>query len=190
MKKLLGTVLIALIASTGIVNAQIEEGSTIAGGSLANTQLTFGSAGKTSILLTPKVGYFIQDNIAIGGQVRLGIDKVKDVKAIYEYGVGAFGRYYLGPDEQGVNNFLQYGRWFLEVGAGIGGATGGDLMFNVNFGPGYAYFLTHDIALEASLLYDGNFGSGSRNGLLLNLGFQIHLPSGKYKEMRDNPGAL
>ncbi|MDR1516882.1 MAG: hypothetical protein LBS52_02075 [Dysgonamonadaceae bacterium] len=190
MKKLLWATCVALLCSAGIANAQIEEGSTLVGGSLANAQLTFGSAGKTSILLTPKVGYFIQDNVAVGGQVKLGASKVKNVKAIYEYGVGAFGRYYLGPGEQGVDNFLQHGRWFLEAGAGIGGATGGDLMFNLNFGPGYAYFLTDAIALEASLLYDGNLGSGSRNGLLLNLGFQIHLPCKKYKEMRNNPGGL
>lgn len=187
MKKLLLFVSVfALFCSTGKGVAQIAEGSTLVGGSLANAKLLFGSAGETSIRLTPKIGYFVQDNLAVGGEIMLEASKVKNIDAIYKYGIGAFGRYYLGENEKGLHSFLTYGRWFIEAGAGISGANGGALMFNVNFGPGYAYFLTNDIALETSLLYNGSFGGGNQNGLVFNLGFMIHLPSKRYVEMKNH----
>ena len=52
------------------------------------------------------------------------------------------------------------------------------------------YFITPNVALEALLKYNGTFGAGSSNGLGFNLGFQIHLPSGKLKQMKENPSSL
>ena len=61
----------------------------------------------------------------------------------------------------------------------MGGVKGAEVGFNVNFGPGYAYFLNEHVALEALALYNGQFGQGSVNGLSLNVGLQIYLPVSK-----------
>ena len=63
-------------------------------------------------------------------------------------------------------------------------ASRADVGFNVNFGPGYAYFLNEHIALEALALYNGQFGDGSVNGMSINVGFQIYLPSSKLKKLK------
>lgn len=180
-KFLLSTVLI-FACSIGIATAQLQKGSTLVGGGIGNLNFGFGSGSNFDISLTPRVGYFIQDNVAIGGKVNLSYTGQKGGNDTYGYAVNAFGRYYFGEKE--FDTLLRQGRWFLEAGAGIGGVKGADVGFNLNFGPGYSYFLSENVAIEGLVLYDGKFGSGSSNGLSFSVGFQIYFPSSKYKNLR------
>jgi hypothetical protein len=174
-------VLFYFVCSIGIATAQLQQGSTLVGGGIGSLSLGLGDDNVFNITLTPRVGYFIQDNVAIGGKVGLSYTAQPGDDA-YNYNVNAFGRYYFGENE--FDTLLKQGRWFLEAGAGLGGGRGADIGFNVNFGPGYSYFLSENVAVEGLLLYDGTFGTGSSNGLSLQVGFQIYFPSSKYRNLR------
>ncbi len=107
---------------------------------------------------SPRVGYFVSENIALG--VALGYSSVTADEefaglGIFEtkttaFEVGAFGRYYFMPSNQfslftqlGVN----YGTAKLEVDSEEVSKVNG---FNVEFAPGVSYFISEHFALEAS----------------------------------------
>lgn len=188
MRKILFSTLILLACSLGVATAQLQKGSTLVGGGIGDIKFGLGSAANFSVSLTPRVGYFIQDNVAIGAKVDLSYTGVKNADDTFGYELNGFGRYYFGKQE--FDTLLKHGRWFLEAGVGLGGMNNAPLGFNVNFGPGYSYFLNEHVAIEGLLLYDGKFGSGSSNGLSINVGFQIYFPSSKYKNMKNNPKSL
>lgn len=195
MKKILFLSALIFACSIGVSKAQLEEGNVLIGAQLANIDFGFGSGNSFSINLSPQVGYFIEDNIAVGGLFNLGYQTARVSGSskgnnIFNYAINGFGRYYFNPGEKGINNLLNHGRFFAEANAGIAGSTGNAIGLNIGFGPGYAYFITPNVALETLVKYNGNFGDGAKSGLGLNLGFKIHLPSGKLKQMRDNPGSL
>ena len=190
MRKIFFMLFVILLGSAVTAKAQLEEGNVIIGGHLANMGFGLGEKSSFALGISPKVGYFIEDNIAVGGKVSLGYQTVEREGNIFDYAINAFGRYYLQPGEKGVQTPLNHGRFFAEVGAGIAGTNGASLGFNLNFGPGYAYFITPNVSLEALLKYNGTFGARSSNGLGFNLGFQIHLPSGKLRQMKENPSSL
>lgn len=190
MKKIF--ILTLLVAAIGIgkADAQLEQGNVLVGGQLANLGFGLGDQSKFTMAITPTIGYFIRDNVAVGGKVGLGYQTIKGQGDQFDYAVNAFGRYYLSSGEAGVNTLLNHGRFFGELGLGIAGTNGAAVGFNFNIGPGYAYFITPNVALETSLMYNHIGGTGTSDGLGLNLGFQIHLPSGRLKQMRDNPSSL
>lgn len=169
-------------------SAQIQQGNLMVGASLGDMKLGLQSGNTAfSLSINPKIGYFIQDNVAIGAEVDLGF-ATDNTGTDISYGLGAFGRYYVG-DKRMV--LMKHARFFGEVNAGIKGVnsdpkgtvgatnTNG---FNVGFGPGVAYFLTPNIGLEALLKYDLTVGFGNAttyNSFGLKVGFQIYLPSKK-----------
>lgn len=181
MKKILLSALFVLACSLGAATAQLQKGSTLVGGGIGNMGFGFGSGGNFDIDLTPRVGYFIQDNVAIGAKVNFGFQGQKDNNT-FNYAVNGFGRYYFGEKE--FDTLLKQGRWFAEAGVGLAGVKGAEVGFNFNFGPGYSYFLSDNVAIEGLVLYNGQFGKGSVNGLSVNLGFQIYFPSSKYKSLK------
>ena len=137
MKKLLlGAGIIALgVSSTA--NAQIQEGNWLVGSSLIASNFGLNTGGGYNFSVQPKAAYFIKDNVALGGYVDLGFSKsAKGSPTNFDYGVGALGRYYLSPGEQGVDNLLNHGRWFFEGNVGVGGTSveGGNSTTGLDFG--------------------------------------------------------
>ncbi|WP_222166482.1 hypothetical protein [Edaphocola aurantiacus] len=194
MKKITFTLAaLAGLAFANQANAQLQKGTFLVGGQLGNLNFGLGSSNNVSLSLSPKVGYFIQNNLAIGAEVPIGFTAIKGKDPIFNYGIGAFGRYYFAPKEFNIDNVLNKGRFFGEVGVGIAGQTDVEVGFNLRIGAGYAYFLTPNVALETMVRYQGTYGTGNTSGLDINLGFQIHLPSKKikseYYQIRDEAGA-
>lgn len=177
---------IALAFFTTNSFAQIQKGNVLVGADLANLNLNFGGGGQFSVDLHPKAAFFIQDNVAVGGYVDLGLQTAKGSGTSTNYGVGALGRYYLNDPKVDV---LKHGRIFFEGNVGISGVNYGESGnktttngLGLGIGPGYAYFITPNIGLETLLKYNGTVGFGSQaysSGLGLNFGFQIYLPSKK-----------
>jgi hypothetical protein len=161
-------------------NAQIQKGNVLVGGDLADISLGLNSPNVFDFNITPKAAWFIQDNLALGGYVNLGIQTAKASNTTTSYGVGALGRYYAGSDM----TILKHGRFFGEATVGFGGVNvsdgGGNTNgLNISVGPGFAYFVTPSIGLEALLKYNGLTGFGSQSfqsSLTLNFGFQVYLP--------------
>ena len=55
--------------------------------------------------------------------MRLGFSGAKATLTTFGYFVGALPRYYLSPEEQGVDSLLKHGRFFLEGNSEIGDMT-------------------------------------------------------------------
>jgi len=178
-------------------HAQIQQGNLMVGANLANLDIGLQNGASVEFNLTPRLGYFVKDNIALGGLVKLGVDYAKNRGTTVEYGIGAFGRYYLGDKRYEI---LKHTRFFGEANAGFGGTntkvSGSDAIttngLDFGFGPGVTYFITPNIGLEALAKYNLTVGFGSSatvNRLSFEFGFQIYLPTKKaraiYNEVSD-----
>jgi hypothetical protein len=167
-------------ALTFSASAQIQKGNVLVGGNFTNINLGLNDPKIFSLDITPKAAWFVQDNVALGGYVNLGLQTAKGSNTTTTYGVGALGRYYTGKDVE----VLRHGRIFGEATAGLGGVNvsngGGNTNgLNLSVGPGFAYFITPSIGLETLLKYNGLVGFGSQpyqSNLNLSFGFQIYLP--------------
>ena len=187
MKKIIIMTFAALLSTGFLTSAQIQKGNIMVGGNFANVNLGLNDPKIFSLAITPKAAWFIQDNVALGGYVNLGIETAKGSSTTTSYGAGALGRYYTGSDVA----VLRHGRFFAEATAGIGGVNvsngGGNTNgLNVSVGPGFAYFVTPNLGLETLLKYNGLAGFGSQvyqSNLNLSFGFQIYLP-GKSTERK------
>lgn len=191
MKKLILAGIVAVAGLTTTANAQIQKGNWLVGGSLITSSFGLNTGGGYNIGVVPKGAYFIEDNVAVGGYVDLGFNKVtKGSPTEFTYKVGALGRYYISPGEKGIDNLLHHGRWFLEGNVGVGGKSveSGNSTTGLDFGagPGYSYFITPNIGLEGLVKYNGVAGFG-KNGLTstltFNVGFSIYLPTSKGKQI-------
>ena len=92
MKKIILS-LAAVLAFTLTTDAQTRKGTVLLG---AGSQ--FSEQNINTLAITPKVGYFVQDGIAIGALVNFQTDNVD--KSTYELNdqtaeIGVFGRYYV-----------------------------------------------------------------------------------------------
>lgn len=172
--------------------SQIQKGNILVGGNLANFNLGLEKGSPFSMSLEPKAGFFIKDNVAVGGYVNFGLQTLPgSTGSITTYGVGALARYYLGATE--APSFIKHTRIFFEGNAGISGKnvpngsnTNG---LGIGIGPGIAYFITPNIGLETLLKYNGLVGFGNttaQSDLNLNVGFQIYLPSKKLRSTIKN----
>lgn len=195
--KRISLLFLAVLGFSGMnqASAQLQKGNIMVGANLANLGLRLqNDYTRISFSVNPKLGYFIQDNIAIGGEVSLGLDH-QSVNSIYtneiSYKVGAFGRYYIS-DPRAI--LLKHSRFFLEANTGItgintkteGGASVTTNGFNIGVGPGVAYFITPNVGLEALLKYDLGVGFGSSptsHNFTIGVGFQIYLPTKKARAM-------
>lgn len=180
MKKFTILSLFAFLAIGFSASAQIQRGNVFVGGNFAGLNLGLDDPKVFSIDITPKAAWFVQDNLAVGAYVDLGLTTQKNAPTTTKYGFGGLGRYYTGKDVE----VLSHGRFFAEATVGFGGTNvsqGGAKTngLNLSVGPGFAYFITPNIGLETLLKYNGLVGFGnatSQNSLGLSFGLQIYLP--------------
>jgi outer membrane protein len=165
MKKLI--LLLAVVFSASLLQAQVEQGKVLLGGSTNFTfssttiKATFdgeelGEMKMSTINFAPEVGYFLMDGLAIGV-----ILDYSSAKAKYSdesdwsdpstsIGIGAFGKYYLSsgnfkPFVKGMLGFMTQSEGHEDDDKSSGLAFGGAL--------GAAYFLTENVAFEFGLGY-------------------------------------
>lgn len=174
-------------AATYSAKAQLQKGDVMVGADLADFNIQLNSPNTFSMTIDPKAAWFIKDNVALGAYVNLQLTTAKAAGTSVNYGVGALGRYYIADKNV---NLLKAGRWFFEANVGVEGSNPahGDNTngLGLGFGPGYAYFISPNVALETLLKYQGIIGFGSSvtsSYLDLNLGFQIYFPSKKIRQM-------
>jgi hypothetical protein len=142
--------------------AQIEKGNILAGGDIANFDLGLKKGSAFTMRIDPKLAFFIQNDAAVGAYIDFQLSSFSGSTNII-YGVGALGRYYF-PDKNNQNP-LRHSRFFVEGNVGITGANvsggSGTNGLGLGVGPGYAYFITSNIGLEALLKYTGVVGFGT-----------------------------
>lgn len=179
MKKLVFTIILGGIMAFG-ASAQIQKGNVMMGANLSDIKLGLDKPNVFNFNISPKAAWFVQDGLALGAAVDLGVATQKGQGTDFNYGVSALGRYY---GQTGANELVKSSRFFGEATIGLQGtnpAGGGNTNgLGFSFGPGFTYFVTPSIGLEALLKYNGNVGFGSSvyaHNLGLGLGFQIYLP--------------
>ena len=143
-----------------------------------------------SFAIDPSIGIFLRDNKLIGVQLTFGL-ATQNGETTIQYGLSIFGRYYFGHDSSDLEKKC---KWFIEANAGPFGtnisgkniehtSTNG---LQLGFGPGFSYFLTHTVALEAFAEYDLALGFGNataNNSITANLGLQIFFPVRRFRMM-------
>ncbi|MCP2029472.1 outer membrane protein [Flavobacterium sp. HSC-32F16] len=143
-------VILTAIAVLGFAFANAQTGGFAKGDAFVSGAFKFGSEktgdDKTnSFEIEPSVGYFVSENIAIGG--KLGYKTVKDVSDAFT--VGAFGRYYFTPASQ-FSVFGQAGLDYTNAKDKVYDAKSNQ--FGANIGLGLSYFLSNHFAIEATWL--------------------------------------
>ncbi|AOM79814.1 hypothetical protein [Pedobacter steynii] len=161
--------------------AQIQKGNVMMGANISDISFGLDKPNTFSLKINPKAAWFVQDGLALGGNLEFGLSTAKNQGTSIEYGIGALGRYY---GATGANEVVKNSRFFGEATLGVngvnpsgpGGSTNG---LGFSFGPGFTYFVTPSIGLEGLLKYNGVVGFGSSayaHKLTLGVGFQIYLP--------------
>ncbi len=179
MKKLIFTIILSASFSV-LIKAQIQKGNVMIGADLSNIRFGLDEPNEFRLDINPKAAWFVQDGLAFGAELDLGLATQKDAGTDFRYGVSLLSRYY---GVTGANEVVNNSRFFGEATLGIqgynpsgGGSTNG---LGFSFGPGFTYFITSTIGLEALLKYNGVVGFGSSpyaHNLNLGVGFQIYLP--------------
>ena len=160
MKKVLFSA-VALLAF-GFANAQEEKsnGGFSKGDVFVTGAFTFASTNdkdneeKTnSFEIAPQVGYFLTENIAIGGKVGFGSYKMEDAGVdtadMSGLMLGAFGRYYFTPANQ-FSLFANLGFDYSSMKNNLpaGGKVNG---FDAGLGAGMNYFVSSNFSIEAGV---------------------------------------
>lgn len=160
--------------------AQFNQGRMLVGGSASFSSMTYketfmGSTSPNSTTnrfsITPKVGYFVINNLAVGLDASFSTENESTVTTTFM--AGPFVRYYVKP-----GLFFQ-GEYLL--GSGKEDNTESSIS-SWSAGIGYAIFLNDHIAIEPTVAYTSNVTKYKEDnekdivtGLAVAIGFQIYL---------------
>ena len=164
-------------------NAQITKGNWMVGGSgnFTNYKSTFQSGNTettqtgSALTISPNLGYFIIDNVALGSIVSFSFSNPSgDNNNSQGYGMSPFIRYYFRKSDKMINPFLQTSYGFSKGKSDSGGSNEST---GYTIKGGSAIFFNSSVALELSLNYDSSkFNSDVKsNNFTVGIGFQIHL---------------
>jgi opacity protein-like surface antigen len=167
MKKIILSA-IALVAF-GFANAQdattatggkgFANGDVFISGSVGFSSSSTGDFKSNSFNITPMVGFFVSDNIAIGGMIGYASSTQDEFDGldIFEvkentFSVGAFGRYYTTPSSD-FSFFGELGIAYATSKQEVEGVDGESKTngFGFALSPGVSYFISNNFALEASI---------------------------------------
>lgn len=154
MKNLLKTTLsVFILALTCQLSfGQANQGAWMVGGSVGFTSHSIKDVDDktTDINVSPNVGYFVINNLAVGLNLDWNSSKTGDADADTDLGIGPWARYYV---YKGL--FAQAGYNYRSLKLGGGDAVNGG---NILLGVGYSWFLNNSVAIEPALGY--SIGSG------------------------------
>jgi hypothetical protein len=189
MKNITSAFIVACMVLGTTAKAQLQQGNFLVGADIANFKLGLNKGGLFNIDLSPKLAFFVQNDLAVGAYIDFSLITAKGAGTNLDYGIGALGRYYLSGADV---DLLGRSRLFFEGTVGINGtnpASGENTNgLGLSIGPGLAHFITSNVALEALVKYSGIIGFGQRttsSDLILGLGLQVYLPSGLGKSKQE-----
>ena len=145
------------VLAFGFANAQestgkgFSKGDIFISGSFGINSEKEGDNKSTGFEIAPKVGFFVTENIAIGGKLGFSSDKaenaIADTQDEARLTVGAFGRYYFTPS----SDFSLFGELGVDYSSVDNKLT--DVKENeigANLGLGLSYFVSSNFAIEAT----------------------------------------
>lgn len=178
----------------GFANAQdkstsegFSKGDVFVTGSVGISSSKTGDFKENNLNFSPRVAYFIDDNIALGLALGYGTQKIDAGASATntQTSFGAFGRYYLTPSSK-FSLFGQLGVDFVSNDFEFGVDGDGNLIglegkskgFNIGFAPGFNYFVSDKFALETSVgilgySSDDNGGNGAEKTNTFELGLDF-----------------
>jgi hypothetical protein len=190
-KKYILTAFVCITAAP--LYAQTIAGNYMVGGNLLTSAVSFQRDNTGfDLVLQPKVGYFINNNVVLGVAAEFGVSAVKS-NLTMNYGLTPFARIYVGKSS--VTEIPRRVMFFLEAGGGFGGrnsrfkdldgtktnvTTNGGVFYA---GPGIDIFLNKNVAFETGLEYRYIGGHPNVNRVGLNLGFQVFLSRAEGKKV-------
>lgn len=146
MKKLMYYLLLFL-GFGHFTKAQIQQGTKMAGGNISFYSTTYSSKGtyngtafndvsnsSTQLLLAPKAGLMLTDNIMVGTGVNLSTGEG------YSFALSPFGRYYFPAGDR----FYAFG----EISLVLAKST------SFNIGGGASYFIKDNVAIEGLITFN------------------------------------
>lgn len=157
----------------------VRQGNWLVGADIGSIGMNFKSE-TFGFDVSPRAGYFISDNAALGASAQLGLT-IYDGGEAWRYGLTPFIRYYF-PEGAAPTH-----RWFGEAVVGLAGSSqedsDGDAILSRVYGvrAGYAHFVASNVALEGTLnLIRSNanidIDNSAETGLSVAVGLQIYLP--------------
>lgn len=163
--------------------AQTERGAKLIGGT-GTLHIGTGSNKGTLLLLSPRVGFFAANNLAVGATLPLSLYAYGG-STTTSIGLSPFARGYFGSTPtrfllEGRIGYQRYG-----YNGGVGDFNDNANTFTYGIGVGLAHFISDQVGLEILLSYDNAgdndaiFNISNLTGINLNVGFQIYLPSNK-----------
>ncbi len=171
MKKIILSA-VALLAF-GFANAQEEgkgnggfaKGDVFVSGAFSIGSEKTGDDKSSGFEIEPKVGYFVTENIAIGGKLGFASYKAEDTFGdtddLSALTVGAFGRYYMTPASQ-FSLFGQLGFDYSSIDDKLADVQENEI--GLNLGLGLSYFVSNNWSIEATwagLGYTSNDNGGN-----------------------------
>jgi len=169
--------LFVLLFTSIFTFGQTDQGDRLVGGTISfGTQFVPNGDNQLFLNFNPNYGKFISDNIAVGAGIGLIFQKQNNNVSSTSISLLPFGRYYVGDSD-----VLQF---YGELKAGFiyervsnpGGALNQN-GFQINAGPGVAFFLNENVSLDFLVSYryvrlDEFF---INKNLSFNFGFQVYL---------------
>ena len=168
MKKKIFALVGVIALSSATLYSQIEQGTFMLGGdAYFNYKFPSGVKASSDLNFSPKVGFFIVDNMAIGASMSFN-----SFKGGSSFSVAPFMRAYYKENFYGQLQ-VGFGRSSFEV-AGTTTTTSG---LNTELDLGYTIFLTDNIALDPALYYNFYTNASKYGGsnLGMKIGFQLFL---------------
>lgn len=168
---------IAALGCSILTFSQTEKGKMLIGGT-AGFDIQFEDPDDVvSIDFSPGLGFFVIDNLAVGGALSVSYSKAGDFSAT-GFGISPFGRYYFGAGMTKI--FLQAQGGYVTAKVDFGGGndnTGKGYV--LQGGPGVALFLNEFVAIEGMLAYTKTGGDFDTSDLGLRFGVQAYFGGGE-----------
>jgi len=174
------------ILAFGFANAQestgkgFSTGDVFISGSVGINSEKTGDQKESGFEISPKVGFFVTDNIAIGGRLGFSSDKEENAAGVETLDesrltVGVFGRYYFTPASD-FSLFGQLGLDYSTVDDKLADAQENEI--GANLGLGLSYFVSSNFAIEATwaglgYLSNDNGGDGAEKTNSFGLGANL-----------------
>ncbi len=173
MKTLHFSLTMAALLCTTFAFSQTEKGNLLLGGT-AGFDVQFEDPDNyISIDLSPELGFFVIDNLAVGAALSIQTSKAGDFKTS-AIGISPFGRYYFGSGMTRIFVHGQVGYVTAKVDFGGGDdSTANGTLFH--FGPGVSFFLNKHVAVEGILGYTKQGGDLDTSNFGIRFGVQAYL---------------
>jgi len=140
--------LVAFLCLSQTISAQaVNQGAWMVGGSAGFQSQKYKDADEstTYINLSPNLGYFIADDLAIG--LALNLSSISsDGESVTDFGLGPFVRFYFAD------------AIFAQAGVNLG--LGDSEFTEFQVGVGYSWFVDNSVAIEPMLFYNSHSVDG------------------------------